>query len=89
MSLCDRLRVFRQVRRLSTAFIERRTGLSHFAVYRIENGLALPSLDNLETWANTLEITVSQLFFDVDAALLLPNLSARLSADEIVARKPR
>jgi len=86
MSLCNRLRVFRQVRRLSTAFIERRTGLSHFAGCRIENGLALPSLDNLETWANALEIPVSQLFFDADAAPSLPNLSARLGADEIVAR---
>jgi transcriptional regulator with XRE-family HTH domain len=89
MHLCDRLQAFRLARRQSAEFTGQCTGLSPFEILRIEHGLALPSLDKLERWAEALQIPLSSLFFDADATPSLPNLPGRLSAEEIVYRAPR
>jgi len=49
--------------RRSQAEVERRAGLAHNAVSRIENGDVVPRLGTLERIADALEISVEQLQF--------------------------
>lgn len=64
----SRLRAWRLHLRRSQAEIERRAGLAHNAISRIENGDVHPRLGTLERIAEALEISVEQLQFRLPPA---------------------
>jgi transcriptional regulator with XRE-family HTH domain len=75
MRVARRLREVRNAKGLSQAAIEKRVGLAHTYVSRLENGHITPTLPVLERLAKGLEIEVYQLFLVEGAkpeALKLP-----------------
>ena len=64
MYLADRLRQFREAKKLSQGDVERRTGLLRCYISRVENGHTVPSLETLEKLARALEVPVYQLFYE-------------------------
>lgn len=63
--------------------VERRAGLAHNAVSRIENGDVAPRLGTLERIADALEISVEQLQFRS------PPASARSEIDDVLSGEVR
>lgn len=51
MLIGDRLRAFREAKKLSQGDIEKRTGLLRSYISRVENGHTIPSVETLEKWA--------------------------------------
>jgi transcriptional regulator with XRE-family HTH domain len=78
----ERLRAFREDKRLSQGDIERRTGLFRCYVSRVEHGHTIPSIETLEKMARALEIPMYRLFYDGDEPPKLPNLPKRTSAED-------
>jgi transcriptional regulator with XRE-family HTH domain len=66
MILSQRLRQLRQERNLSQGDIEKRSGLLRCYVSRVENGITVPSLVNLERIASALEVPMYRLFYNGD-----------------------
>jgi transcriptional regulator with XRE-family HTH domain len=66
MIIGDRLRAFREEKKLSQGDIEKRTGLFRCYTSRVENGHTVPSIETLEKYARALEIPLYQLFYDGD-----------------------
>jgi transcriptional regulator with XRE-family HTH domain len=66
MIIGDRLRAFREEKKLSQGDIEQRTGLFRCYTSRVENGHTVPSIETLEKYARALEIPLYQLFYDGD-----------------------
>jgi transcriptional regulator with XRE-family HTH domain len=64
MYLAERLRQFRESKKLSQGDIEKRTGLLRCYISRVENGHTAPALETLEKIARALEIPLYQLFYD-------------------------
>ena len=64
MQIGDRLRTWRELKNLSQADIERRTGLIRCYVSRVECGHTVPSVETLEKFARALEVPIYQLFYD-------------------------
>ena len=84
MVIGRRLRKLREDKTFSQGDIEKRTGLLRCYISRVENGHTVPSLETLERLAAALEVPLFQLFYEGDDPPLLPNLSARESAEELV-----
>lgn len=84
MVIGRRLRKLREDKTLSQGDIERRTGLLRCYISRVENGHTVPSLETLERLASALEVPLFQLFYEGDDPPLLPNLSPRESAEDLV-----
>jgi transcriptional regulator with XRE-family HTH domain len=84
MVIGDRIRKFRDAKKLSQGEIEKRTGLLRSYVSRVENGHTVPAIETLEKLARALEIPMYQLFYDGENPPELPNLPKRKSADDIV-----
>jgi transcriptional regulator with XRE-family HTH domain len=82
MTIGDRLRAFREQKKLSQGDIEKRTGLVRPYISRVENGHVVPSIETLEKFARALEVPMYQLFYDGEESLKLPNLPKRNSSDE-------
>lgn len=62
MYLADRLKRFRAAKQLSQGDIEKRSGLRRCYISRVENGITVPSIKNLQKISNALEIPMYQLF---------------------------
>lgn len=84
MILGDRLRLIRDGKQLSFEDVEARSGLSRAYLLRVENGHAVPTIEELEKWAQALEVPVHQLFYEGDEPPAFLNLRNGLSADDIV-----
>lgn len=67
--------------RRSQAEVERRAGLAHNAVSRIENGDVVPRLGTLERIAEALEISVEQLQFRAPPSEVQPGAAAASCRD--------
>jgi transcriptional regulator with XRE-family HTH domain len=83
MIIGDRLRAFREEKKLSQGDIEKRTGLVRPYISRVENGHVVPSIETLEKFARALEVPMYQLFYDGEEPPKLPNLLRRKSSDDI------
>ncbi len=83
MLIGDRLRAFREAKKLTQGDIEERTGLLRSYVSRVENGHTIPSVETLEKWARALEMPLYQLFYEGKEPPKLPNLPQRKTAEEI------
>ena len=83
MIIGERLRTFREVKKLSQGDIEKRTGLLRCYISRVENGHTVPAIETLEKMARALEVPLYQLFYDGEEPPELPNLPKRKTADEI------
>jgi transcriptional regulator with XRE-family HTH domain len=57
-----RLRQLRRERNLSQADLEKRTGFSRSYISRVEQGHTVPTLRNLERWAESLDLRLYHLF---------------------------
>ena len=79
-----RLRRLREERNLSQGDIEKRSGLLRCYISRVENGHTIPSLATLEKLAAVLEIPLFRVFYDGEEPPPLPQLSGRLSTEEML-----
>jgi len=64
MTVADRLRNIRQMKKLSQGEVARRSGLYRSYLSRVENGHTVPTIATLEKMACALEITMYQLFYE-------------------------
>ena len=81
MIIGERLRVLREMKKLSQGDIERRTGLLRCYISRVENGHTVPAVETLEKFARALEVPLYQLFYDGEKPLELPNLPKRITSE--------
>ena len=79
----DQLRTIREAKQLTQEDIEERSGLSRAYVSRVENAETIPSTEAIEKWARALEVPVHRILCG-GADPPLPNLTNRLTADDIV-----
>lgn len=63
ITLSERLRLWRLHLGLAQAEVERRAGLAHNALSRIETGAVVPKLETLERIAAALDLSIEQLQF--------------------------
>ena len=78
MYIAERLREFRESKKLSQGDIEKRTGLLRCYISRVENGHTVPALETLEKFARALEVPLYQLFYeDEERPATKPRFSAR------------
>jgi transcriptional regulator with XRE-family HTH domain len=68
IALGRRLKAWRDFRRLTQADVERRGGLAHNALSRIETGTVSPKLATLERIAAALELSVEELHLKMPPA---------------------
>ena len=87
MIIGKRLRQFREQKGLSLRDIEERTGLLTCYISRVENGHTTPALEPLERLASALDIPLYQLFYEADEPPVMPDLSKRQSAEELLMDK--
>ncbi len=64
MVIGDRLRALREQKGLSQGDIEKRSGLKRAYISRVEHGHIVPSIDNLERIARTLEVALYEVFYE-------------------------
>ncbi len=78
MYIADRLRELREYKNLSQGDIEKRTGLLRCYISRVENGHTVPALETLEKFARALEVSLYQLFYEVEeSSATKPRFSVR------------
>jgi len=83
MIIGERIREFREARRISQQDMQDRTGLLRGYLSRVENGHTIPSLGTLEKFARALEVPLYQLFHDSNKPPALPELAGRRATKEI------
>jgi transcriptional regulator with XRE-family HTH domain len=81
MVIGDRLKTLREAKNFSQGESEKRTGLLHCYISRVENGHTVPSIDTLAKLARALEVPMYQLFYDGEKPPKMANLPKR-RADE-------
>jgi transcriptional regulator with XRE-family HTH domain len=59
MLIGDRLRAFREAKKLSQGEIEERSGLKRSYISRVETGHTIPALESLEKLARALEVPLT------------------------------
>jgi transcriptional regulator with XRE-family HTH domain len=75
----------REEKQLSQADIEDRTGLLRDHISHVENGHAVPTVEDLEKLACALEVPLHRLFYDGETPPKFENLPKRKTADEIAS----
>ncbi len=85
MLIGDRIRAFREAKKLSQGDVEKRSGLLRVYISRVENNHVTPSVETLEKFANALDVPLYQLFYDGEEPPGLPNVAGRKTADEIAS----
>jgi|SRR5215469_18751230 len=80
MFLGDRLHFLRDRKQITLRQLTQRSGLSQSFLLRVENGHAVPDLEQIEHLAAALEVPVHQLFCENPP---LQNLPDCLSEDDI------
>lgn len=83
MLIGQRIRHLREQKGLSQGDIERSSGLLRCYVSRVEHGHTVPSLETLVRFAAALDVPLYQLFFNGEDAPVTPNLTPRLSLEEL------
>jgi hypothetical protein len=83
MIIGDRIRGMREEKNLFLGDIEKRTGLLHCYVSRVEHGLTVPAIETLEKIARALECPLYQLFNEGEEPPKLPNLPKRKSSNDV------
>jgi transcriptional regulator with XRE-family HTH domain len=76
MTIGERLRELREAKGLSQGDIGQRSGLFRNYISRVENGHTIPAVQTLERWAEALEVSLYELFFDNQGKPQLPPLKA-------------
>lgn len=89
MRLGKRIRELRTQRALSQRDIEENSGLARGYVPRVEDGYEVPSLETLEALADSLDVPLFQLFCGADGPVATPNLTPRLTLEELAGVHPR
>jgi transcriptional regulator with XRE-family HTH domain len=84
VTIGDRLRALREVKKFSQGEIEKRTGLLRCYISRVENGHTVPAVETLEKFAHALEVPMYQLFYEGEEPPNLPNLSKRKTPRDIL-----
>src|ERR1700685_2582 len=69
MLIAERIRAFRQYRKLSQGDIERRCGLMRCYISRVENGHSIPVIETLEKMARAMDIPLYAFFYDDEEGL--------------------
>jgi transcriptional regulator with XRE-family HTH domain len=64
MVIGDRLRQLRESKNLSQGDIEKRTGLLHCYISRVENGHTVPNVETLEKLAAAFEVPLWKTFYE-------------------------
>jgi len=64
MDLAERLRQFREFKKLSQGDVEKRSGLVRCYISRVENGHTVPTLETLEKFARALKVPLYQFFYE-------------------------
>jgi len=64
MVIGQRLREFREQKKLSQGDVERRTGLHRCYISRVEHGITVPSIETLEKFARAFDLKMYQLVYD-------------------------
>jgi transcriptional regulator with XRE-family HTH domain len=82
MIIGDRLRTFREEKKLSQRDIERRTGLFCCYISRVENGHTVPAIETIEKFARALEVPLYQLFYDGEEPPKLAVLTRHNAKDD-------
>ena len=83
MIIGERLREFREEKKMSQGDIEKRTGLLRCYISRVENGHTVPAIETLEKLARAHEVPLYQLFYEGDEPPKLPNVLKRKISDDI------
>jgi len=79
----DRFRELREEKKLPQGDVEKRTGLVHSHISRVENGHTVPAIETLEKLARALEVPMYQLFYEGEEPPKLANVPKRQSSDGI------
>src|SRR5271166_3122608 len=82
MIIGDRLRAFREEKKLSQGDIEKRTGLFRCYISRVENNHTVPAIETIEKFARALEVPLYQLFYDGDEKPPKLPVRSRRKADD-------
>lgn len=82
MVIGDRLRAFREEKKLSQGDIEKRSGLFRCYISRVENGYTVPAIETIEKFARALEVPLYQLFYDGEEPPKLADFPRRKSGGE-------
>jgi transcriptional regulator with XRE-family HTH domain len=93
LTLSERLRLWRLHLGLAQAEVERRAGLAHNALSRIETGSVVPRLETLERIAAALDLSIEQLQFRLPPEPALLGESTASNRDvqqlnDLIARLP-
>jgi len=83
MIIGDRLRAVREEKELSQGDIEKRSGLLHCYILRVENGHQFRPLRRLKKSPEPWRVPLYQLFYDGQQPPEVPNLPNRKTATEI------
>jgi len=76
MDIGTRLRELRKAKGLSQGDIEKRTGLLHCYISRVECGHNLPGVTTLEKWAKALDLELYQIFYQGKGEPAAPKVAA-------------
>ena len=87
MYIAERLRQFREAKKLSQGDMEKRTGLLRCYISRVENGHTVPSIETLEKISRALEMPLYQLLYDGEEIPLQPKPSRNCKQDWASGRK--
>ena len=71
----ERLKAIRKHKNMSQGDIERRTGLLHRYILRVENGPTVPAIETLEKLALAMEVPPYALFYDGEKPPVKPDIS--------------
>ncbi len=83
MNIGLRIRQLREQKDLSQGDVEERTGMLRCYVSRIENGHTIPSLENLERFAEALDVPLHRLFYPAEDTPSTPNLTPRATLEQL------
>jgi transcriptional regulator with XRE-family HTH domain len=81
MMIGERLRLWREQKRLSQTDIERRTGLLRNYISRVENNQTIPSVGTLQKMAQGLGVPLYWLLYDEPQPPELPNATQASGRD--------
>lgn len=82
MLIGERLRTFREEKKLSQGDIEKRSGLVRPYISRVENGHVVPSLETLEKFAHALEVPLFELFYESEEPPAPPGIPKHKTGSE-------
>jgi transcriptional regulator with XRE-family HTH domain len=84
MIIGDRIRAIREQKKLCQIDLAVRAGLLRSYISHVEDGETVPDVEALDRIATALEVPLHLLFYDGDEPPLVPHLSGRRTADDIV-----